>query len=347
MKFNKSLLIGLLLTTLNLNAQTDFRQGYIVKNTGDTLYGQIDYRGDILMSSICRYKHSDNTITEYSPNDIKCYRFIDSKFYVAKKVNNKYVFLEYLIKGIVNIYYMRDDKGDHYYLDKEGEKLTEIPYEEGIITVNNKKMIRESTMHIGFLNYYMQDAPNIQSQIQSIRRPNHRGLISLAEDYHNAVCSDEKCIVYEKKVPFIKISITPFLGLVNYLGYDNLVNEYGGYLYFWAPRFNEKIFFKTGFSHTKIPTKEKYIDAIKIPVQVQYIYRANRFQPQISSGVNLFEGFNTLCLNAGLNYQISDNLSITAVFNSDYYPMDLVLMNKEIKFDIVSYSIVAGIRLDL
>jgi len=187
MKLNILILFGLLLSTEILNAQSDFRSGYIIKTTGDTIFGKIDYRGDLFMSRLCKFKDIDNSITEYSPNDIEAFRFLDSKYYVSRTIDNNKSFMEYLIKGKVNIYYMRDDKGGHYYIDKEDVRLTEIPYEEGIKYVDNKQVFYESTKHIGFLKYYMQDAPELQTRIQSVKKPDHQNLIKLAEDYHNAV----------------------------------------------------------------------------------------------------------------------------------------------------------------
>ena len=355
MKLKRLILLGLLISSEILNAQTDFRHGYIIKSVGDTIFGQIDYRGDLLMSSLCKFKDVNNTIKEYSPTDIDAFRFIDSKYYVTKEIDNKKVFMEYLIHGKINIYYMRDDNGDHYYLDKEDVKLIEIPYEEGIKYVDDKDFFYESKKHIGILNYYMKDAPKLESEIKTIKKPEHQNLIKLAEDYHNAVCDNEECIIYEKKVPFIKISITPFVGLTKYNGYDKLVNEFGGYLFFWAPRTSEKLFFKTGLSYNKMSEDGTDLNVFKIPIQFQYIYRARKLQPHISGGVNILslkledykDMSHTLSLNAGLNYQISSKISINTSFNSDYTPLSMVIMDEDMTFDIISYSVIVGLRIDL
>ncbi len=182
MKLKNLLLFGLLLSTGILNAQMDFRPGYIISATGDTIFGQIDYRGDLAMSTVCKFRDTAAEITEYYPNDILAYRFIDSKYYVSREINSRKVFLEYLIKGKINIYYMRDDNGDHYYLDKDDVKLFELPYEEGFRYVDDRQVFYQSKKHIGLLNYYMQDAPAFQSRIQSLERLEHQQLIKLAED---------------------------------------------------------------------------------------------------------------------------------------------------------------------
>ena len=167
MKYNRLILIGLLVILSGgiLYAQTDFRPGYIVKDSGDTLYGSIDYRGDLFMCSSCKFKDADNAINDYSPADIKEYKFIDSKYYISREIDRKRVFLEYLFNGEINIYFMRDDKGDHYYIDKEGEKLTEIPIEGDIKYINGEPKYVEPTRYIGVLSYFMQDAWWQQSQL--------------------------------------------------------------------------------------------------------------------------------------------------------------------------------------
>ena len=121
---------------------------------------------------------------------------------------------------------MRDKSGNHYYIDKADLKLTETPYEEGIKYVGDKQFFYKSKTHISLLNYYMQDAPEFQSRIQSIQEPDHRILIKLAEDYHNAVYEGEKCIIYEKKQPFIKVNLEAVAGVVNFENIEGLNDKY-------------------------------------------------------------------------------------------------------------------------
>ena len=66
-----------------MSAQTDFKSGYIIDLKGDTIFGQIDYRGDVLMSKVCKFKDDQDKITEFAPNEIAAFRFTDSKYYVA------------------------------------------------------------------------------------------------------------------------------------------------------------------------------------------------------------------------------------------------------------------------
>jgi hypothetical protein len=359
MKPNRLIFIALLFSTKLLIAQADFRPGYVVPLWGDTLFGQVDYRGDLMMGSICRFKTADNAVQEFKPADINGYRFKDSKYFVSKEVNGKMVFLEYLIKGKVNVYYKRDDKGDHYYIDKENMKLIELPYEKGIKLVDGKQVYYETTKHYGILGYYMQEAQGIQSQIQSIQEPEHKNLTKLAEDYHNMVCKDEKCIIYGKKRTPVEI-LVELNGGIGKFALDNvLMNELGGLVYLSIPRTNENVFFKTGFAHDFASEDGYSIKIYKIPLQLHYIYRARRIQPKIGGGFNLayieyskmeysnvlYGHFCFVSLNAGIDYKITNKLALTSTFNTDNMPAEAIFV-KGYDFNIF-YSINVGLRIKL
>jgi hypothetical protein len=290
MKQNGLILFCLVFFNGLLLAQTDFRQGFIICNNGDTIYGQIDYRGDLLMGALCKFKYADETIKEFSADEIVSYRFIDGKYFVTREINNKKSFVEYLIKGKVNIYYMRDNNGDHYYLDKDDVQLTEIPYEKGIKYVNDKQVFYESKKHIGILTYYMQDAPQLHARIQSVKKPSHQNLIELAEDYHKAVCEGETCITYERKQPFLKVNLEAVAGVVNFENIDGLNDRYysqnGIIAHLWLPGTNEKIYFKTGFLFTQL---EQYGDKksyVKVPAHIGYFApNTYRIRPSVSIGI--------------------------------------------------------------
>lgn len=235
------------------NAQTDFREGYVIENSGDTLHGFIDYRGDLFMGSLCRFKNKNNIITDYNPSTLAAYRFKDSKYFISKVINGKKAFLEFLINGQVNVYYLRDEQGDHYFLEKEGIGISEIPNNISYIYRDEKKYLLDTKKHIGMLSIYMNDAPNFSSKIAKITKPEHKNLIQLAEEYHNSVCFDKKCIIYEKQQTGIKVSFEALSGVVKYTNNDAVLDNFywqnGVFAHFWLPRINEKIYFKIGFLH--------------------------------------------------------------------------------------------------
>jgi hypothetical protein len=77
-----------LFIVIPLFAQRDFNQGYIIKNNGDTAYGQINYMGDEYNSVSCFFKKNDmDDVVKYIPGEIKAYRFIEGKYYVSRNIN--------------------------------------------------------------------------------------------------------------------------------------------------------------------------------------------------------------------------------------------------------------------
>ena len=341
MKLKPLVLLGLLLTSGILSAQTDFRPGYIVRTAGDTIFGHIDYRGDLLMSNVCKFKNKEKVVKEYYPSDIAAFRFIDSRYFVSREINDNVVFMEYLIKGKVNIYYRRDENGDHYYLDKEGVNLTEIPYEEGTKYVDGEEVFYKSKKHIGLLNYYMQDAPELQPRIQSLKKPKHQSLIKLAEDYHNAICEEEKCIIYDKKTPIIKVRPELVGGVIKYSNIDDLNDEFymqtGIIGHFWLPRTNEKMYFRTGVLFSQLNFDGEHENYYKIPLQLEYIYPKGIIRPRLAYGLNFYRPrYQTVSFDIGTNIKLSETffLSLTSdiEFNSTLLILPRSLFANSFKF---------------
>lgn len=75
MNIRKTIILMLFLSAHMASAQADFRPGYIITVPGDTLYGEIDYRGDLLMGSVCRFRNEHKETKDYTPHDIFAFRF--------------------------------------------------------------------------------------------------------------------------------------------------------------------------------------------------------------------------------------------------------------------------------
>jgi hypothetical protein len=368
----KLLIVCALLTASILNAQTDFRPGYVIGFSGDTLYGEIDYRGDLLMGSLCKYKAPDGTIAEYTPYDIAAYRLVDSKYFVSKEIAGKIVFLEYLINGQISFYYLRDEYGDHYYIYKDGMGMTELPYEEGVKRVNlqktvyetgeNEEIVYNTTRHIGLLKFYMQDYPEINSKIESLQKPDHAPLIRLAEKYHNGICPDEQCLIYEKKLPLLNVALEPYWAMYGFHGaYEDIdfnYKAYGANIYLSMPRVNENLFFKLGIENMNSYWGGEFYEIRKFPIQIQYIYSSHKFQPKLSAGVNYWSIIDnettfpshTLCLNVGYNYELMEHLGISVDFGTEFTPLVIAALeieyNDRMKIDLLTYSLKFGLYYD-
>jgi hypothetical protein len=169
MKSCNLLVLCVLFVVASLNAQTDFRPGYIIKAEGDSLFGEIDYRNENIMSQVCKFRKSKkDQVQKFYPNEILGYRFPESKYYVSKKYNEKTSFFEFLVKGKISFYYSCDSEGEHYFVEKENEPLFEITGKEEIEKIKEINIFVESTKHIGVLTYLMQDAPTLQPEINKL-----------------------------------------------------------------------------------------------------------------------------------------------------------------------------------
>ncbi len=341
-------------------SQTDFRPGYILTNDNDSIFGAIDYRGDLYMGQTCTFKDSSGVIKDYNPDGLQAYRFIDEKYYVTKEINAQKVFLEYLVNGIISVYYIRNQKSEHYYIEKEGEDLAELPYREEYMECDGKKVIYESKKHNAILSYLMQDAPELSSQIYAIQKPNHHSLIKIAKNYHSAVCDGESCIVYDKKKVSLKVFPEVVAGLINFTAgdYKYLHKPQGGLLlHTCLPKVNEKVFLKTGLFYAVIgedydPSRMKIV-----PIQLEYIYPGSRFSPSIALGANVYSPIEMvsvfytsetsdqlhrigLALSAGLQVKLTNHLHWTIQGDLSCLPnKHFFLAPKELQY----YSFSTGI----
>jgi len=255
-----------------------------------------------------------------------------------------------LINGRVNVYYIRNYDGDHYYLEKSGIGLMEIPYEEGTKMINGKEVFYHSNKHIGILKYYMQDAgTNLMLLIDNTKKPESDKLIKLAQNYHFAICKDENCIVYEKKPPLFKVN-PEIVGGWLFSGADNQYKfssfQYGVLGHFWLPRDNENLYIKTG-----VLLFDYQIDGLKsrslnIPIQLEYMYPKRNIRPRFAIGTDLFTTTSTI-LSAGANIKLgksiywSVNYDLYLFVNITQQSTDSHLLN------VVAHNFYTGIYIDL
>ncbi|HEY4787784.1 MAG TPA: hypothetical protein VIH57_17130 [Bacteroidales bacterium] len=229
-------LVYLLILVINISvsAQSDYRPGYIIKNGGDKEEGWINFIGNVSNGKHCYFKKdSAGTATEYFPNDLIAYRFTDSKYYVSKKITTedgeKTLFLECLISGKATIYYSEQGSEVHYYIEKNG-KLVEIDNKEVLVEDENGNTgYKETNRYKGILKYYFSDCPSVFRKVDAAEL-DKKSLIRLSKDYHEYVCKDEKCIIYEKS--FSKNEVK--LGVDFSYGFGKLNFYYNGYLFFSA-----------------------------------------------------------------------------------------------------------------
>ena len=206
------LALVLLLFTKNSHGQKDYRKGYIVNHKNDTIHGLINHIGQLAHAKKCNFKKtSASKPVIYTPKDINAYRFQNGKLYVAKKTTKEDQeevkrFFEYMVDGLVDMYFYRDKDGEHYFVDKGDGKLIPLKNEDLKFTRNTQEYIKKSKEYIGTLSYVFSKSPSTVNKAQHARLA-HKDLIKLAKKYHNEVCtSGEECIVFASKPPKLKLN---------------------------------------------------------------------------------------------------------------------------------------------
>ena len=191
-------------------AQKGFDPGYIVTNQFDTLRGFIKLQPDNLNSTSCIFMQAgDPAPRTYSPQDLKSYRIENKKYYVMKEVLvdsvKKTLFLEYLVHGIADLYYLKEQAREYYFLDKgglmtplnnNGKTISRIE-NEGRVDEKMVTYYQPSLQYKRMMTVLFQDSPEILKKIPDLNY-NYRSLINITVDYHNAVCKDHACIDYTK-----------------------------------------------------------------------------------------------------------------------------------------------------
>lgn len=256
----------LIASATSLFAQFDFRPGYVVTSENDTLHGLIDYKGNKANARKCVFKmNAESEKREFTPEQLNAYRFENSKYYISKSIEmggeETTVFLEYLINGIVDLFYFRDRDGEHYWVDWGNGNLRELRNDEREVYINDTKYRKESKEYIGILKHVFSNSPSVVEETNSVRL-DHQSLIDIARTYHDEVCTGESCIVYEKKMPLVKfkfglalranaMALTRSGSLpveYDYLNNSNFNNPFtpslGFFLKMNIPALNERLFFQ-------------------------------------------------------------------------------------------------------
>ena len=209
--------ILLLCCFYNLQGQTNFLPGYVINNDNDTLQGLIDYRGDARNSKRCEFKENENApAREFFPFSIKGYRFTGSKFYVSKNVtiDGKEVslFLEFLVNGISDLYYYSEGENSHYFIEKADGQIYELTNEARQFYRDGNDFSTNSKRYVGLLKLAFADCKQIYPMIDRTKFDD-KSLIAITKKYHDYVCDDEKCIIYEKQLPVIKVKFGSFVSM--------------------------------------------------------------------------------------------------------------------------------------
>ena len=206
-----------MLFSICLYAVTPYSKGYVVDNKNDTIYGLLEVGNNSINAQKCMFKDSVNLNEHiYSPEDINSYRFSNGKYYVSKSLTGtdgiKKVFMECLVKGIVDIYYYSDKLDGRYFVDKGDGILVELKNTKFTVVEDDKTYQRNKNEYIAILSQIFQDSPKTCDELMSSEL-DYKSLTKLVVDYHKDKCTSDQCVVYEKKTNREKARFGIILGL--------------------------------------------------------------------------------------------------------------------------------------
>ena len=194
-----------LIFVLSINSvfgQFDFRKGYVVTQENDTISGYVEYGNASTNTYSCFFKiDSLATPIKYSPQDLKEISIDDYRHYISKEVQingiSQILFLEYLLDGSLDLYFVIDKRNvKYYFIEKEGV-MYELSNEKKIVNIDGKTYRVNSNKYIGILKFLLKESPTAYSKIENTGF-NHKSFIQIAKDYHQDVCDSEDCIIYTR-----------------------------------------------------------------------------------------------------------------------------------------------------
>ncbi|MCE5344811.1 MAG: hypothetical protein LLG13_00810 [Bacteroidales bacterium] len=313
----KQLYLISLFTIVCISGFSQFKEGYIVYNGNDTIFGYINFEGSLLNSDHCVFQVQLNSDAQiYKPADIKAFRFIHSKYFVSREilVNNKpqKVFLEWLIEGRASILtYTQSVSVVRYFLLLEDDSLIELTNTSHVSDVDNKHYIHDNKEYIGLLKFYFRDCPSLQPRIETVFFDS-KSLIKITKDYHDRTCKTGDCIIYEDRNRKVKIEFGISAGfLSSNLKLNNSIPEkvypsnsieYGlalniSNLPLLSSKFSSRLnimfqnsLYKYDTTDLSLVIKDDKIckiDYIRIPLQLNYNFSHKKLNPYISLGINL------------------------------------------------------------
>jgi len=319
------IILGLLISQM-LSAQKDFKDAYILLTKKDTLFGKIKNANYSLNAMYCDFqKENSSVVKRYFPDKIYGYRFLEGKYYVSKEIETEddetvTLFLEYLINGELDVYFYQESGTiNHYLVSKDEMPLKELHYSTSLVTIDGKLFEKESRPYVGVLGRLTKEYPELREEIVKIKTPSHEKLIKFGRDYHQLVCNNNECVIYEKKIPY-RIVLEIVGGYKLYYNYDGPIQPYFGLKgYINNPQFSENSYFGLGLIYegstnqfinsedfTSTVTSENIsYQIIKIPITYGYMTSREGLSPIFFGGINFrprFKSLPTLSFIPGLKF---------------------------------------------
>lgn len=287
-------------------AQSDFREGYYIKLTGDTVFAKIDFKTTAKKYESCLVKEG-NTERAFLPQQIKAYGFINDRFYSSEISDSSFV--EVLVLGAIDLY----GSVDKFLLKKDNKLYTLESFKE-ITDVKEAKIVVEKSKWRGILAYLISDClKDSGKQVERIKFK-ERDLTELILKYND--CKGENNQEIKKNLPWTKFEYGITVGFFRTKLYNNrysyLYNKYkekyhdfspaiGFSLNISSPRIVQNVDFQTGLVFAKYQfsglyvikelNEETYYDSyfeyskLSIPANIKYSFPERKVGLFVQGGI--------------------------------------------------------------
>ena len=120
-----------------ITAQGDFTNGYIIKNDGNLVYGQVAYIAKGYTPKECVFRWFDiSEVYTFLPGDIEAFGFTYGMRYKSAVIDGKKVFIACLTEGILDLLF----DGNTMYLDGMGLEVVPLGNTGGSVNAEGKML---------------------------------------------------------------------------------------------------------------------------------------------------------------------------------------------------------------
>jgi len=303
---HRSILLGLsclaFLLLPKILLSQDFRRGYIIKNSKDSISGLVKYGAEKKNTAHSVFKEPGKSKVSFSPDDIVAYGFYGDKQYISMEIpsmKGKKVFVKVLSKGPINLYEYRS-----IFLVKK-DSLMELPLPKSkTVETESGMRTRQDNTYKGLLNFLVSDCKMSADD----SKYDEKDLTNLINNYNR--CKGVEPI-YKKPRPIFKMNYSAFAGYTS----SNMTMDMFGPVTFnpsksitggvaielSSPRIFDKVLFIVegwyvkGFyqSYTKTSSGSDVVHSdiimdftsIKLPIGFRYNFLKENSTPYIKGGL--------------------------------------------------------------
>jgi hypothetical protein len=293
--------IAMFVISISCFSQSDFREGFVVQSSGDTLQGWVNYVESKDQYRKCRFKPSKDTeATDFLPDQIAGYGFLGDKVFESGDLetennSNEEVFYQVLVRGNVTLF----KHNNIFFVRGPDSLIRKLDNSKSQTESDGREYATKSQRYIGTLSYMFQDCADLQGKLADLRY-SEKKLTEVVEAYN--ICQGDDIQVYKSQKKWFKAELAVALGYnASKIKFDTSISDYqyltedfeiagsvmpGISLNVASPRINERFSFYLGAFYLKTDYKSNsiinqgvveqrnYLDIrieqIKLPIGVRY-----------------------------------------------------------------------------